>query len=81
MNNKRWRNAYFCKACNKELSKYQYAYSDGRCPLCGVKSARACTFVDCYEKAKRYVITYEPKWYEFWKKNRGYKGYWEYKDR
>ena len=60
-----WQTAYFCVHCGLELTEGQYSYSHGRCPHCGVKDERACTFVRVHEEAYR-LERINPAW-KFWK--------------
>jgi predicted RNA-binding Zn-ribbon protein involved in translation (DUF1610 family) len=47
-----WTTSWWCVACHGRLTEHETAYSHGRCPLCGHKDAKACTFVATYEKAE-----------------------------
>ena len=52
-------NQCFCKYCEEKLTTNQVMYSEGRCPLCGIKGENACTVVDIDEEAiwveKRFI--------------------------
>jgi len=53
--NTHWKTAYFCVKCDGQITYYIKMDNHGRCPLCGYKHPDACTIVETYEKACRYL--------------------------
>ena len=59
-----FRTAWFCVACDGELSNWAVLCSHGRCPLCGHKHDSAVTIVETYERA--YRLECIAPWWKFW---------------
>jgi hypothetical protein len=51
----KWRTAWFCITCDKELTRKEVIYNYGRCPYCGYKGKNASIFIEVYEKAYQFV--------------------------
>lgn len=59
-----WKTAFFCAACDGELSQRAKMYSNGRCPLCGHKGPGARTIVANKERA--YRVERIAPWWKLW---------------
>lgn len=57
----RYKTAWFCTACQEELTNNERMYSNGRCPKCGVKGKHAHTVVETTERG----YTVDLPWWAF----------------
>jgi len=68
-----WEPVVNCPFCDTEV------FNSGSllCPLVCPKCSRGLDIIKAPRTARRFVTTYKPRWWEFW---REWEGYWQYKE-